>query len=90
MVDHQDIYDLMQEGKSFEEAYDEAAAGKRAPGGKQMPKKEKEPPADTILPVFPPRKGKKVVKTAKAGGIISASKRGDGCAQRGKTKGRMV
>ena len=26
----------------------------------------------------------------KAGGIVSASKRADGCAQRGKTKGRMV
>ena len=85
MVDHQDIYDLMQEGKSFEEAYDEAAAGKRAPGGKQMPKKEKEPPADTILPVFPPRKGKKVVKTAKAGGVMRSI---DGCAQRGKTRAK--
>lgn len=85
MVDHQDIYDLMQEGKSFEEAYDEAAAGKRAPGGKQMPKKEKEPPADTILPVFPPRKGKKVVKTAKAGGMMRSI---DGCAQRGKTRAK--
>jgi hypothetical protein len=26
----------------------------------------------------------------KKGGMVSASKRADGCAQRGKTKGRMV
>jgi hypothetical protein len=26
----------------------------------------------------------------KKGGVVSASKRADGCAQRGKTKGRMV
>lgn len=30
------------------------------------------------------------VKMAKGGSVGSASKRADGCAQRGKTKGRMV
>ena len=30
------------------------------------------------------------VKKAKGGKVSSASSRGDGCAQRGKTKGRMV
>lgn len=37
-------------------------------------------------------KAKKKAKCYKAGGAVksSASKRGDGCAQRGKTKGRMV
>ena len=30
------------------------------------------------------------VKKAKGGSVSSASKRADGCAQRGKTKGRMV
>jgi hypothetical protein len=38
-------------------------------------------------------KGKKpqdVEKKAKGGMVGSASKRADGCAQRGKTKGRMV
>ena len=79
MVDHQEIYDLMQKGKSFEEAYDEAASGKKAP------KKEKEPPADTILPTVPPRKGEKVVKTAKAGGMMRSI---DGIAQRGKTRAK--
>ena len=29
-------------------------------------------------------------KMAKGGSVSSASKRGDGCAQRGKTRGRMV
>jgi hypothetical protein len=36
--------------------------------------------------------GKVAVKKMKAGGVVksSASSRGDGCAARGKTKGRMV
>lgn len=33
---------------------------------------------------------KKAGKFAKGGSVSSASKRGDGCAQRGKTRGRMV
>lgn len=33
---------------------------------------------------------KEPVKKAKGGSVSSASKRADGCAQRGKTKGRMV
>lgn len=36
------------------------------------------------------KKGGKVKKMAKGGKVSSASKRGDGCAQRGKTKGRFV
>lgn len=37
------------------------------------------------------KRGGKVKKMAKGGSVkSSASKRGDGCAQRGKTKGRMV
>jgi hypothetical protein len=36
-------------------------------------------------------KKKPITKTYRSGGTVSsASKRGDGCAQRGKTKGRMV
>ena len=31
-----------------------------------------------------------IVKQAKGGKVSSASSRGDGCAQRGKTKGRMI
>ena len=33
---------------------------------------------------------KEPVKKAKGGSVSSASKRADGCAQRGKTKGRFV
>jgi hypothetical protein len=40
-----------------------------------------EPPKDDEGPV---------IRRAKGGSIGSASKRADGCAQRGKTKGRMV
>jgi hypothetical protein len=36
------------------------------------------------------KKGGKVKKMAKGGSVGSASKRADGCAQRGKTKGRIV
>ena len=31
-----------------------------------------------------------IIKKAKGGSVSSASKRADGCAQRGKTKGRMI
>lgn len=34
--------------------------------------------------------GKALKKNYKSGGTVSASKRADGCAVRGKTKGRMV
>jgi len=36
------------------------------------------------------KKGGKVKKMAKGGSTGSASKRADGCAQRGKTKGKFV
>lgn len=36
------------------------------------------------------RKGGKVKKMAKGGSVSSASKRADGCATKGKTKGRFV
>lgn len=36
------------------------------------------------------KKGGKVKKMAKGGSVSSASKRGDGCAIKGKTKGRFV
>jgi hypothetical protein len=39
---------------------------------------------------FPLKKGGKVKKMAKGGSVSSASKRGDGCATKGKTKGKMV
>jgi hypothetical protein len=36
------------------------------------------------------RRGGKVKKMAKGGSVSPASKRGDGCATKGKTKGRFV
>ena len=49
---------------------------------------------------FKPKEGKtnreltgagfKLTKRFKKGGMVSASKRADGCARKGKTKGRMV
>lgn len=47
-------------------------------GGKEKP----EPPK--------PEAPKPVEKKAKGGSVSSASKRADGCAVRGKTKGKMV
>ena len=42
------------------------------------------------MPPSPMKKGGKVKKMAKGGKVGSASKRGDGCAMRGKTKGRFI
>lgn len=39
---------------------------------------------------FNKKKGGVIKKYAKGGSVSSASSRADGCAQRGKTKGRMV
>jgi hypothetical protein len=39
---------------------------------------------------LPMKKGGTVKKMASGGKVSSASKRGDGCAIRGKTKGRMM
>jgi hypothetical protein len=36
------------------------------------------------------KKGGKVKKLASGGKVSSASKRADGCATKGKTKGRMI
>ena len=48
-------------------------------------------PKETAEPVPPmPAPGLPVDKKAKGGMVSSASSRADGCAQRGKTKGRMV
>jgi hypothetical protein len=41
-------------------------------------------------PLVPPKSPPKVMKKAKGGKVGSASSRGDGCAQRGKTKGTIV
>lgn len=47
---------------------------------------------DSGLPPPPEPEGvpRKTVKKAKGGAVSSASKRADGCAQRGKTRGKMI
>ena len=42
----------------------------------------------SLLPTKPPAKGRGIKKYAKGGS--TASKRGDGCATKGKTRGKMV
>lgn len=47
-------------------------------------------PLGQMSDVIGAKKGGAVKKMAKGGSVGSASKRADGCAQRGKTRGRMV
>jgi hypothetical protein len=42
------------------------------------------------MPAPKPKKAKPAKKMAKGGSVSSASKRADGCATKGKTKGRFV
>jgi hypothetical protein len=57
-------------------------------------KAENEAPRKTVMGAFKKLRDMlgltKPVKKAKGGKVGSASKRGDGCAVKGKTKGRMV
>jgi hypothetical protein len=68
-----------------------AAAKAAAAAPRPMPPA---PPAGGGAPMPPAgpgmKKGGKVKKMAKGGSTGSASKRADGCAQRGKTKGKFV
>jgi hypothetical protein len=78
--DHDEIYDelLEEEGKDQQK--------------KQSKEKEKEVEGVEKL-TFPPKKAKSVVKIAalrKGGSVSSASKRADGIATKGKTKGKMI
>jgi hypothetical protein len=62
-----------------------ATAGARGRGRGGMLAKLRPDLVDTGM-----KKGGKVKKMAKGGSVSSASKRGDGCATKGKTKGRFV
>lgn len=78
--DHQEIYDEMMEEKE-----EKKAKPKKDESDKYGPTKE-----DAVLPSFPPRKPKdtkKIAKAYKSGGYVKAA---DGCAKKGRTKGRMV
>lgn len=54
----------------------------------EAPKKGVKDMYDRVREMFGVKK--KTVSKAKGGKVSSASKRGDGCAQRGRTKGKMV
>lgn len=45
---------------------------------------------ESLDDIFGMKKGGQVKKMAKGGSVSSASKRADGCAVKGKTKGRMI
>ncbi|NBW18620.1 MAG: hypothetical protein EBR82_62665 [Caulobacteraceae bacterium] len=73
---------------------DKIAAAKAAAAAAPRPMPPA-PPAGGGAPMPPAggpgmKKGGKVKKMAKGGSTGSASKRADGCAQRGKTKGKFV
>ena len=90
--DHDEIYDELMEKKQSEEREKLDTTGDASVGKSKyrLPKKSVDEGVETLKPRFPPREAKPVVKTAKAGGLMTASKRADGCAQRGKTRGKMV
>jgi hypothetical protein len=80
MQDHDEVFDKLMEE-------DEKDRQKKQSKEKNVEGLEK------IKPTFPPKKSKPLVKIASlrhGGSVSSASKRADGCATRGKTRGRMV
>ena len=78
---------------THEEMKEEAEQEYKDRQKKQSDTKE-DPKVKKIVPTFPPKEFAPKIKIArgyKAGGAVgSASKRADGCAVKGKTKGRMV
>jgi hypothetical protein len=83
----------MNEGETFEDAYSSMTDREKIRAQQEKATKFKRlenmpsPSEDIQYPTPKPKKAKPVVKTARAGGYIKAA---DGCAQRGKTKGRIV
>ena len=87
--DHDEIYDELLEEKRLESVRGQQKKGSTA----KPPEKNPSPSEDMRYPTPTPKKTKSVVKIAalRAGGSVSsASKRADGIAARGKTRGRMV
>lgn len=73
--------------QDHEEIFEELQAEDVKERQKKQSKEKEIPGMDKLKPTFPPKKAKPVVKIAKAGGYVKAA---DGCAQRGKTRGRIV
>ena len=90
--DHEEIYDELMEKKQSEEREKLDTTGDASVGKSKyrLPKKSVDEGVETLKPTEPPRKTKPVVKIAKAGGLMTASKRADGCAVKGKTRGKIV
>ena len=76
------LRDLLGSGMTEEEAAD-ALSNIR----KLRKEQQKEVPTGAVRPSFPPKKAQQIVKTAKKGGYVKSA---DGCAKRGKTKGRYI
>lgn len=73
-MDPKDHYDILKEIQAEEE--------------ERRPKlKRPKPQAEPVLPTLPPKKMMPKTFVAKTGGYVKAA---DGCAKRGKTRGRMV
>ena len=93
--DHDEIYDELMEKKQSEEREKLDTTGDASVGKSKyrLPKKSVDEGVETLKPTEPSRKAKSVVKIAalrKGGSVSSASKRADGIAMKGKTKGRIV
>ena len=87
--DHDEIYDELLEEKRLESVRGQQKKGSTAKPSEKNPS----PSEDMRYPTPTPKKTKSVVKIAalRAGGSVSsASKRADGIAMKGKTKGRIV
>jgi hypothetical protein len=87
--DHDEIYDELLEEKRLESVRGQQKKGSTA----KPPEKNPSPSEDMQYPTPTPKKTKSVIKIAalrKGGSVSSASKRADGCATKGKTRGRMV
>ena len=84
--DHDEIYDELLEEEKRESVRGQQKKGTTA----KPPEKNPSPSEDIEYPTPTPKKAKPVVKIAKAGGLMTASKRADGCARRGKTRGKMI
>jgi hypothetical protein len=82
--DHDEIYDeLLEEAKNVRGQQKKGTTPK-------LPEKNRSPSEDIEYPTPTPKKAKPVVKIAKAGGLMTASKRADGIAAKGKTRGKIV
>lgn len=83
---------LVDEGSSYSEATAKIAADNVAAPFKAatMREKARQSTSDILRRPSGMKKGGKVKKMASGGKVSSASKRADGCAQRGKTRGKMV